>query len=146
MTIREELLQIKGTNDLLLAEDVVSWAAKHPSSALYSSLEWNNKKAADKYRLWQARQLIAIHVISEDGDRRLVSLSIDRKDGGGYRNVDDVLPVPSLREILLDDALKELERLQAKYERLTELAKVWEETAVVKKRRRQSREEPRVAV
>jgi hypothetical protein len=136
MTIQDELLAIKGDRELLTAEEVVSWAQAHPKSALYHAPEfngWDIKKCAHEHWLWAARRLIAIHIVYADGERRFVSLTFDRsREGGGYRSIDDVLNDKSLHEIMLQDALRELERLQARYDRLKELKPVWRETRKVR--------------
>lgn len=143
MTIRDELLALKRRDGMIVAEDGIEWARKHPNSDLYRSLQWDDAKAAHEHRLWQVRRLIAIHIVSDEGGRQVVSLSIDRtKERGGYRDLDDVLPRRDLREVLLQDALAELERVQAKYNRLQELSEVWAAKDQVKKRRRQSHVEP----
>lgn len=136
MSIRSELLSIQHAcpDGVLHASDVVAWAKENAESALHSAIEWNNKKAADAHRLWQVRQLIQLHVVTEDGAPQLVSLSIDRKVGGGYRSVSDVVEKPDLRAILLQDALDELERVQAKYQRVEALATVWQEAETVRAR------------
>lgn len=136
MTIKSELLTIQhaSTDNILHAGDVVEWARDNPESALHRAIEWNNQKAADAHRLWQVRQLIAVHVVSDDGAPMVVSLSIDRNAAGGYRAISDVAEKPDLREIMLADALAELERVQLKYQRVTELSKVWEEADAVKTR------------
>lgn len=138
MSIETELLQVKGSKELLLAEDVETWAKKHPKSELFQQLEWNDAEAGHQYRLWQIRRLIAIHISYEpDGGRRMVSLTIDRTNpGGGYRDIDDVLKTQKLYDIMLHDALVELERLQNKYERIKELEPVWQ--AVKKTRQRKA--------
>ncbi|HUD75319.1 MAG TPA: hypothetical protein VMQ76_09630, partial [Terracidiphilus sp.] len=46
---------------LLLPEKVVE-AARPVSSPLHSWFEWNDNKAAENYRIWQARQLIRVTV------------------------------------------------------------------------------------
>lgn len=102
MTIRDELLNLKNTEGFIVCEEAISWAKANPSSELHSAIEWNDHKAAHEYRLHQIRKLIAIHII-----------------------------IKSLRDILLDDALKELERIQQKYARVQELAAVWVETEKV---------------
>jgi hypothetical protein len=136
MSIKDELLALKNSEGFILCEDAVDWAKNHPASHLYKAIEWNDQVAANEYRLHQVRRLIAIHVVSEDGGRQLVSLSIDRtRDGGGYRSLDEVLPIKSLREIMLADAFRELDRIQAKYSRLHELAEVWEATKKVRRHR-----------
>ena len=111
---------------MLQAEAGIEWARKHTDSALHAALEWDDEKAGQQHRLWQMRALIAIHVVNIEGQREMVSLTIDRvQPGGGYRDIQDVLKAPPLREILLADALRELERVRLKFETLQELAEVW---------------------
>lgn len=147
MSVKLELLRIQQADreHILRPEEVVQWAKDNPESALYGCLEWNNRKAAEQHRLWQVRQLIQLHVLTEDRSPMLVSLSIDRKNrGGGYRSISDVIEVPDLREIMLADALAELERVQMKYERVDALRALWEEAERVRQsagvaRKRKSR-------
>jgi|SRR5215467_4369684 len=146
MSIRDELLVIKNEHETLQAESVVEWARRNPGSEIHGALEWNDTEAANQWRLAQVRRLIAIHVVNvEHGYRELVSLSADRvRDGGGYRHIDDVLGIPEMRDILLRDAFNDLDRLQKKYQRLSELASVWAEKEKAKTRivrRRRSRAE-----
>jgi hypothetical protein len=70
--------------------------------------------------------------------RGLVSLSIDRGHDGnnGYRGLDDVIAREDLRSIMMQDALAELERVQARYAKLTELQEVWEAADKVRTRKR----------
>ena len=133
MSIETELMQIKGNKELLLAEDVEAWAKVHPKSDLHRALEWTDRKAGYEYRLWQARRLIAIHIVYGDGERRVYSLTPDRsRPGGGYRDIDDILRDKSLHDILLSDALAELHRVQLKYERLKQLKPVWKAVSRVR--------------
>lgn len=138
MSIKSELMQIKGKRDLLTAEDVVSWARAHPKSALHKAPEfcgWDLKKSAYEHWIWGARRLIGLHITYQDGTRKLVSLSLDRsRPGGGYRDVDDVLRDQSLYSIMLADALAELRRIEAKYDRLTQLKPVWSAAAKVRRK------------
>lgn len=136
MSIKSELMRIQQANpdNILFPADVVEWAKDNPDSALFSAIEWNDQQAADAHRLWQVRQLIQLHVVEGDKTPMLVSLSIDRKGDGGYRSISDVGERPDLREVMLADAFAELERVQLKYARVTELAKVWEETEAAKQR------------
>jgi hypothetical protein len=136
VSIREELLAIKGDNEFLIVEEAEVWARAHPDSYLHRSLEWDNEKAGHEYRLHQLRRLIAIHIVSEEGTREMISLSIDRsREGGGYREVDSVLASKTLHEIMLADALRELRRVQVKYEHLKELKPVWGAVDKVRKKR-----------
>lgn len=136
MTIKVELLAIQSASadGLLHAEAAVEWAAKHPESELHGSIEWDDTKAALEHRLWQVRRLIQIYIVTDDGAAQMVSLSIDRTNGGGYRSVSDVVAAPDLRAIMLADALAELQRVQVKYARVQELAAVWDEAERVRQR------------
>lgn len=138
MTIKDELLSLRGDAEVLQAQEVVEWAKSHPESALHSAPEfcgWNVKKSAYEHWLQGARRLIAIHIVSEDGQRQFVSLSIDRsRPGGGYRDKDDVIRDKSLHAIMLADALRDLTRVQNNYDRLSELKPVWKEADKVRRR------------
>jgi len=125
--IEKELEALRLADGIIHAESVVEWAKDNPESALHSQFEWDDSKAASEYRVWQARRVIAIYVKAEDGERKFVSLSIDRSKGGGYRDVEEVIANDDLRKILVKDALSEFKRVRAKYEHVKELAKVYEE-------------------
>jgi len=131
--IRDELLTVKGKKTLLQPQAVVDWARSRPDSAIHQALEWDDTVAGELWRRQQVRRLISLCVTTEEGDRALVSLSIDRVEPqGGYRTISDVLASPRLRDVLLSDALAEFERLEYKYGRLKQLAGVWTEVRKVK--------------
>lgn len=134
--IKNELLAIqRGSADRMLhAKAVVAWARKNKGSALHGQFEWNDAKAADQYRLWQARYLIKLHIVQEDGAPQIVSLTFDRVKGGGYRAMEDVIAKRDLSEFMLDDALAELKRMEFRYERVRQLTSVWREVRRVRAR------------
>lgn len=140
-SVRKELLAVQSGSDdgMLHCADVVEWARVNPGSVLYSKIEWDDERAADAHRLWQVRRLIQLHVVSDQMAETMVSLSIDRKAGGGYRSVSDVVARPDLREIMLQDALADLERLQQRYSRVEALASVWREASVARVKARRAR-------
>ena len=139
--ISAELLKLKNTDGIINPTKVVEWARDHTKSHLHASLEWDDAIAGERYRLWQVRALISVHIVDPDGGRRFVSLSIDRKHDGsnGYRAMDDIVARPNLREVMLADALADLERVRQRYQRLTELQPVWEQAEQVRERRRKPR-------
>jgi hypothetical protein len=124
--IRQELSDIQGRAKKLKAESVVEWARKHPKSELHSRFTWDNNEAADKYRLWQARELIKLVVEVQPNQPLYVSLSIDRtsKDGG-YRLTDDALNSKGLREVLVRDVLSEFSKLRTRWTHLHELQPIF---------------------
>lgn len=137
--IQAELLALRDSNGIIDARRAVDWAKQHQDSALYQALEWDDATAAIEYRISQVRRLIAVHIVDAEGHRQVVSLSVDRQQGGGYRSVQDVLSVDDLRAVMLSDALEELQRVQRKYEYLQELAKVWEAAQQVEQETRPRR-------
>lgn len=116
---------------ILRAEDVVA-EAERPDSPLHTYFEWDDSEAARQYRLWQARQLIrvCVEVLPRTNDtpsRVYVSLMPDReRKGGGYRRLADVLTDTRLRQQLLEQASRDFERWEAKYNQLVELASVFD--------------------
>ena len=82
----------------LTAQAVVD-AAREEGSPLHGFFEWDDNKAANEYRLLQAR--------------------------GGYRTTEAILSTEAWRNTLLEQAKRELVGVRNKYASLTELAKVW---------------------
>ena len=135
--IESELKRIAAENEGLLMPEIVVNSARPESSPLHSRFEWNNGKAAEAYRIWQARQLIRVVIETLPGangtSEVFVSLSSDRKHGG-YRVMAEVLSVAKMREQMLADALAELELFRDRYKRLRELAAVFAEIRKIKRR------------
>lgn len=123
--LHAELMALRDDAGLIDARSAVKWARRNRTSQLYRELEWDNTVAGEEYRIHQVRQLIAVEIIDGGGVRKLVSLSIDRSQGGGYRPIEEVGASPNLRAILLRDALGELNRVKERFKRLSELAQVW---------------------
>lgn len=142
-TIQQELEQIRDEHDGFLPPHAVVEFARNPRTALHESFEWDDGEAAEKYRLWQARHVIRVHVHVLGGDkdpvRTYVSLLQDRHPGGGYRHIESVMTDKSLRQKLLDQALREAEMFRRKYQQLDELSGVFDEINRAKKRRDRSR-------
>lgn len=140
MTIKTELLALKKRNGLIVVAEAHEWAKNNPTSDLHRALEWDDETAGYQYRCWQIRHLIIFNVRDENNQRELVSLSMDQTNpGGGYRPMIDILETPHMREMLLQDALEELKRIEEKYKRLIELARVFEEADKVRKRTKRRR-------
>lgn len=114
---------------ILRAADVVE-GARDPGHPLHEEFEWDDDKAAAAFRLWQARELIAVVVILEPQTqtevRAYCSLQQDRKQAaGGYRATFEVLSDAALRLTLIAEALHDLKLWQRKYKQLKELAPIF---------------------
>jgi hypothetical protein len=136
-TIAAELLALRTEQGVINPSEVVRWARANADSRLHGALNWDDEVAAERYRIWQVRSLISVHIVDVDGGRKFVSLSIDRAGGhsGGYRPISEVMDDETLRDVMLKDAMAELERVQKRFEKLKELSAVWEELHKVKRRR-----------
>jgi hypothetical protein len=126
MAIVDEILALSDADEMIHPARLIEWARENPDSELHGQFEWDDSKAAHEYRLHQARRLIAVHVIDDSGDRRVISLVTDRSRGGGYRDLQTVLSNAEMRRIALRQALGEFNRIRAKYEHLRELASIHE--------------------
>jgi hypothetical protein len=111
----------------LMPRDVVE-EARNPESPLHKSFEWDDTAAAEQWRIEQARRLIQVSVTVLEGSkepiRAFVSLTTDRKDGGGYLLVEKVLSSKKQKEQMLKDAAAELEIFTAKFNTIQELSEV----------------------
>lgn len=131
MQLKELKLLAKKNGGLLDPKQVVAFA-RDVKTALHTAFEWDNTKAAEQYRLDQARRLIrvSVEVVRHKGKNITVqafySVDDDRKDGAGYRSFSVLMMEEEGRESVLRTAIKELKSFQSKYKMLTELSKVFE--------------------
>lgn len=122
-------------------------SAREPESPIHSLFTWDDRSAANRWRLEQAKNLTrAIMVVkTEDDDqppvrvRAFVTVEDDDSDEedspqrragqprqARYIGVDEALADPVKRRILLDKALVEIRGWRKRYEQLTELASIFE--------------------
>lgn len=66
--IAAELRRIQTEQSVITPASVVE-TARDESSPLHGCFEWDNRKAADNYRLWQARMLIRSVYIVDSSDK-----------------------------------------------------------------------------
>ena len=103
--------------------DVVN-AARDRKHLLHKHFEWSDEKAAEAYRLEQARTLIrAIHVentTAENGMARAF-LSVHDKAGTAYRSLGEVLNSADLQAKVLAAAERDLISFEEKYRSLVDI-------------------------
>lgn len=121
-------------------------AARPPDHPLHRHFEWDDKIAAEGFRLEQARNIIRIiRVVDETAETGTTRafLSIKGKHGISYRTVDDVRSSQDLRDALLAQAEKELEAFEVRYRELKEIcAIVASARAAIKARRGKNETRP----
>jgi hypothetical protein len=133
MAVLDELKAIEERDGILYPQAVVDFA-RDPETHLHNKFEWDDAKAGEGYRIWQARQLISVQVLflnDKDGKEKqspaFVSLTTDRALKGGYRSMVTVLSDNDMRVKMLRDARRELGTFRKKYQDLVELADVFQE-------------------
>lgn len=103
-------------------------ASRPDDAPLHAAFEWNDEVAAEKYRETQASYIIrSVEVVVEGTDkptRAFVSLTVAENERE-YREINKVLSIHSERELLLNEAKRELEAFKRKYSVLEELADVF---------------------
>ena len=104
--------------------------AKDPTSELHKCFEWDDTKAAEKYRLVQARQMIQFIIIKDtktkENQVRYFQIS---KEPQVYKPVTFFLENEDEYTTLLDRAKRELKAISERYSKLTELEEVLEAIA-----------------
>jgi hypothetical protein len=124
--IGEALEEITATNNGRLEPDKIVAAARK-DKRLNPYFEWNNAKAADAYRLEQARELVRlIHVENHDVETGLARgwYSIRDRDGVSYRAVAEILSSQDLQQRLMAQAEKDLLSWEARYRSISDVCEM----------------------
>ena len=111
-SVTEALERIaKDDTDGLVQPAAVVDQARDPKSPLHRYFEWDDNEAAEQYRLYQARNLIArVKIVYEDPNQsnlKYVSVSVTTVKGGarrGYVPIERAAADPDLYEQVVRDA------------------------------------------
>lgn len=99
-------------------------AARDRKNALHVHFEWDDKLAAESYRITQARDIIqAIHIVSDSvpsGYARAF-LSISDKSGTSYRTLEEVMSSADLQSRILAQAERDLISFETRYSELQDI-------------------------
>lgn len=136
--VNAELERLRQENGGLLKQQAIVDFARKPDTALHEDFDhqglWDDAVAAERARLDYAGRIMRLYLVPAKDDqkepvRALVSLIQDRtvqSGRPGYRALEDVMEDESLQENLLQTALMELRAFRRKYERLKQLASIWD--------------------
>lgn len=121
-TAGNELQRIYERDGVIEPETVVD-ESQTPSAPLHSCFEWDDEKAAHKYRITQAQNIIRAIVVVDEAKQpeTRAFVNVQRE----YHPVSVVVRNPEKREILLQNALNELRWFERKYNTLQELSNVF---------------------
>lgn len=131
--IGEALAKIaKDNQGAIKPQDVVE-AAKAASNPLHKHFEWSNTKAAEQYRLDQARHLLrAVDIVDDTkgADRNIrafISVPTTKETGPiSYRTVQAVMKSLDLQQAILIQAEKDLSAFLARYAELKDICDIVE--------------------
>jgi hypothetical protein len=140
----ERLIEVHGQK--LKAETVVDTAAS-PMSPLHPAFEWDDTKAAQEHRIFQAQHLlrsVQITVATPEGGEITTRATVTRERHGQpgkhyYSTTEYALSDAELRAEVLKQALREAVAFRRKYAELSELAQVFAIIDRVSRRGSQSR-------
>ena len=102
------------------ARDIVKYATP-TDSPLHDSFTWNDKEAGDRYRLWQARQLLSSVTIEVDSKGGMAnfyeSVMVDKDDKRErrYFDIDTIIKTPRLRRMVKQQILRDVKSMLIKY-------------------------------
>ena len=127
--VGEEIERLEQKNGKVTPAEMVK-EAKPKKSPLHNLFEWDDKKAADAYRLQTARQVLcALYVVNPDRPKERAFVNVELRAEtrqGTFVNVNAAMTDEITRDIVLQNAISELKAFKNKYKRLSELAKVFE--------------------
>lgn len=131
----EELERIRTHNNGRLESADVVEAARPEDAPLHPAFEWDDFKAAEAYRVEQAKYIIRhVDVVMEKkvGEAKPIRafVSVQRDDDRSYTSTAHALADPELRKQIVAAAWRELESWRARHAELVEFAKVF---AVIEK-------------
>lgn len=132
----KELQGIEKQNGVITAKAVVQ-RAKNESSPLHRFFNWDDTKAANEYRLWQARMIVArVYVSTPDTDpnkpvlRAFVNISPGEdiydadSSGRGYIGIENAKKSAPLRDQVLQYAKDQLFRWEERFGAMQEFFEV----------------------
>ncbi|MCX8016489.1 MAG: hypothetical protein N2690_01105 [Rhodocyclaceae bacterium] len=109
-------------NHKALTPRIVIDAARNPASALHDAFDWDDSSAAEKWRLYQARELIrSVHVVCEREAPRAIYVHVGEAEG--YQPIETVIRNPGMFASALREAHARLEKAREAIVELESAAK-----------------------
>lgn len=125
--------EIKSIGSEVKPRQIVDYAEANPESELHKCFTWDNDIAADKYRLFEARQIVCnlkvTYTKDEDPKETKTIRAMYRTDthrDAGYKPTFNIIKNDNEYKGLLAVAVHELKMFERKYSMLSELNEVFE--------------------
>lgn len=122
--VGEELEKLEFAGELT-SEEVLKFAKNNPNSETYKCFEWDDSVAGEKYRRYQASQLvssIAVKIKEEPVETQKVYVSVKTAldDKRTFKNIKEILKNDEEYQQLVDKAKADFIKCKDKYESLLE--------------------------
>lgn len=127
-TVAKEIMSI---GESASAEQIVE-KAKDKKTELHKCFEWDDSKAAEMWRVHQARVLTSNLIVEtldmqdDESPKAPIRFFVKVEKTSGYKPIENVYKNISEHEALLNQALAELRTFQRKYSRLQELSEIFD--------------------
>lgn len=124
-------LELENIGDNIRPEQVLE-KGRDETTELHKCFEWDDEKAAEQYRLRQARQImenikfITVNPTQEDSEPKEIRLYYHVPDTPGYTKTTYILQNENKYQLLLEQAHRELRAFKNKYQSLTELKPIFD--------------------
>lgn len=129
-TVGNELERLEREHQHQLSPDEIVRAASDATSPLHPAFEWDDAKAATRYRVDQARHLVSlidVVIVREDQTEGAIRafVSVTRDEGRGYVSTVHALSDEDLRKQVLKRAWQELESWRHRHAELVEFGRLF---------------------
>ncbi len=127
--VGEEIERIEQADGVVCTPRAVVDAARDETAVLHSLFEWDDERAAEEYRVEQARRIVSsIRVVRESSSVPAPAFVHVRREEGteGYRSIQVALEDPADRKFVLQEARNALAAARKIYGSLEEFSKVWD--------------------
>lgn len=119
--------ELESIGEEVKPQQMVDYAKTHKKSELHKCFTWDNSTAADKYRLYEARQIQRNLIItrvpmpeSQEQKPKTIRLMMRTETTGGYKSIINIMRNEDEREKLLIMAKNELRAFERKYSTLAD--------------------------
>ena len=119
--------ELESIGEEVRPQQMVDYAATHKRSELHKCFTWDNSVAADKYRLYEARQIQRNLIIrklptpeNQEQQPKTIRLMMRTETTGGYKSIINIMRNNDEREKLLVMAKNELYAFERKYSTLAD--------------------------
>lgn len=124
----------KCANEIMsLGEDVspaqIVEYAKNPDTELNKCFTWNDAEAANKYRIYEARQVVCNLIVHKENGEKQEPTPIrlfHKTENGHYKPLTLIVRNEDEYESLLRQCKEALESLKRKYSSLSEYQEIWD--------------------